>query len=267
VALITRIFEVVLTVKKIDRQQAEAKGNRPAFYIWPLLLLLSCASVQAAGQDIQGVSLTFVESQNGQGAITTTMFANKDFLHIRDDINPEDFILLDRKKQQIQIVTRSEKTVFVISAKPITQSSPMALGFKEAKIEDTVLPEIEDRAVTHYRYTTNGQLCYEAAVLPPDFLREAAQAMYEFKKIMAGEHATTLDSIPADMINACDLAQNVFHAGAHLQHGVPVRVWTPQGYQRFLKGYELQSSLPISALLPPLEFERFSVGDILNDGK
>lgn len=257
---------VKLLKTKSGREHAVKRPSRRIHVRQFVLVICILTTVaQGAESDIAGVTLVFGEDSAGENALTTTMFVNKSFMHISDDAFPEDFILFDRKKQTINIVTTSERTIFVIRKKAIKIAPPLEMNFKETLQVSSDRPTVENRKVSHYTYTTNGKLCYEAAVLPADFLTEASRAMYEFKQVMAGEHATTLGDIPESMITACDIAQNIFHAGAHLTHGVPVRVWTPQGYQRYLKNYQTQSTLPASAFFLPVGYERFSVGDILNE--
>lgn len=226
-------------------------------------LCLLVVNANAADDAIPGTILDYVEKSEDLSPVTTHFIANKDYLHISDDINPDDFILFKRSEQTIYVVTKSEKTVFVIKSKPVSVTMPIKLTFKEKPQDSARLPKVDGRQVTHYRYSANGEHCYDAAVLPGDFLPDVYQAMYEFKQVMAGEHATSMNGIPGSMINACDISLNIYHAGEYLKHGLPVQEWAPGGYQRYLKNYHLEATAPVSTFNLPEDYERYSVGDVL----
>lgn len=226
-------------------------------------LLLVALEVPAAETSLRGITLVYTEQDATGESTTTRYFVNRDYLHIRESLSPRDFILFDRKQQTIYIVTNSEKTIFVIGPKPVSISPPIPLGFTETLDDGQTLPRIAGQEVHQYRFTANGELCYLAAVMTGETLADAARALFEFKQVMAGEHATTVGNIPPSMLNACDLALNVFHAGQHLKHGVPVRESGAGAAPRYLQDFQLDGSLLAADIQLPVDYQRFSIGDNL----
>jgi hypothetical protein len=115
---------------------------------------------------------------------------------------------------------------------------------------------------THYRYDADGKHCYDAVAMPAEFLPEVVKAMREFRTTLAGEHASTVGAIPRDMLDACDLSVNIFHATKHLDHGMPIREWDQKGYQRFLVKYKEDLQIDKSEYLIPDNYHRYSITDM-----
>jgi hypothetical protein len=184
-------------------------------------------------------------------------------MHLSDSRSPADYILFNRKEQTIYNVTQSDRTIMVIKKKPIDIKPPITLDYEEESQPSGAIPKINGRQATHYRFSANGQHCYDAVVLPDDFMPDVLTAMRNFRLVMAGEHATTLDRIPKDMLDPCDLSLNVFHALKHMEHGLPIREWDRHGYLRFLKDYRLDIVAGEGTLDLPKDFRRYSIGDEL----
>lgn len=209
-------------------------------------LLSACAGLSkpadesdtVADESRPGVAMLFVESEPGQSqSFTSRMFVNPRYLHMNDSRAPQDFILFDRKERVIYSVNSEDKTVFEIHAKPVTVKPPIAIDYTEESQPSSAIPKVDGREAIHYRYLANGARCYDAVSLGGDFLPDVVQAMREFRTVLAGEHASTLERIPRDLLDPCDLALNIFYSTRHLEHGFPLREWGVNGYQRFLKTY------------------------------
>lgn len=211
-----------------------------------------------------GNLLLWIENEAGDPqAFNSRMFVNTHYMYYSDERTPSDYILFDRDEQTIYNVTSSDKTIFVIRPKPVDVKAPIAINYQEEAQPSGAIPKIDGRQASHYRYTANGAHCYDAVALPEDFLPDVVSAMKEFRQVLAGEHATTLNSMPADVLDACDLALNIFEPTRHLQHGLPIREWDRKGYQRFLQNYQHNVVAKEGMLTLPAEFKRYSVGDIL----
>lgn len=225
------------------------------------------AEAKLARQAEPGNYLLWIENEAGNPqAFNSRMFVNKHFMYISDERSPSDYILFDRHEQTIYNVTSSDKSIFVIRSKPVTIEAPMEIDYQEESQPSGAIPKIQGRQASHYRYIANGAHCYDAVSLPEDFLSEVVAAMKEFRLVLAGEHATTLNSMPKDMLDACDLALNIFEPTRHLAHGLPIREWDRKGYQRFLKDYQTDVVAREGMLALPEGFVQYSVGDILVGG-
>lgn len=245
-----------------------------------LLLLTACATpvpqktpaeiaadieAEKNGESLLGVALLYIETEPGaQQSYSMRMFVNPDFLHMSDSRSPTDYVLFDRRKKVIYSVNTEDKTVFEIHARPVDIESPIDIDFVEESQPSSAIPKIDGRQATHYRYTVNGKLCYDAVVTPKSFLPEVREALIEFRSILAGEHASTLGNTPAEMLDACDLAVNIFEANRHLAHGLPIREWGNGGYQRFLKDYVGDIRVPQEILTLPEGYRHYSLNNPLS---
>ena len=211
-----------------------------------------------------GTLLIFNEQEdNDSGLFTTRIFVNPNYMHISDSRNPANFLILNRVEKTIYSITREDKTIFVIKNKDIKIKPPIDITYKEESQPSGSIPKIDGRQATHYKFTANNAHCYDAVVMPDDFLPDVLAAMREFRLILAGEHATTVDRTPKDMLDACDLALNVFYSTKHMNHGLPIREWDRNGYMRFLKDYRPNIVAPMEIFELPEDFQRYSVGDEL----
>jgi hypothetical protein len=215
-----------------------------------------------------GTVLIALEREQGmKESFTTRIFANPDFMHISDSRSPADYILFNRAEQTIYSVNNDDRTILVIHKKPVTIQPPIEIDYEEESQPSSAIPKIEGQQATHYRFTANGKHCYDAVVLPEDYMPEMWSAMREFRLVLAGEHASTVDRMPRDSLDACDLALNVFDPVKHLDHGIPIREWDRNGYQRFVKDYRKNITVPTSIFKLPADFRRYTAAEMLGNGK
>jgi len=213
-----------------------------------------------------GNLLIMMESNEGTATFTTRIFVNEGYLHMSDNRSPADYMLFNRKEKTIYNVTSEDKTILVIRDKPVNVDSPIELNYQEVSQPSSAIPKINGKQATHYQYSANGKHCYDAVVMPKDFMPDVLSAMREFREVLAGEHATTVDRTPKELLDACDLSVNIFHATQHMDHGLPIREWDRHGYQRFLKDYRENMEASEGTFDLPKDFERYSVGDVLAAG-
>lgn len=212
------------------------------------------------GESLLGNAMLYIETEAGTNqSFSLYMFVNPNFLQMSDSRSPTDFVLFDRKKKVIYSVNSDDKTIFEIHAKPVDIEPPIALDYVETSQPSSAIPKIDGRQATHYRYTMNGKLCYDAVVTPPGFLPDVREALMEFRTILAGEHASTLGGTPEDMLDACDLAVNIFEVNRHYAHGLPIREWGNGGYQRFLKDYQADIRVLKKILTLPAGYRHYSL--------
>ena len=235
-----------------------------------LVSLTACSALQMKKPKTEeelknalGNLLIMVERNAGDESFTTRIFVNEGYMHMSDTRSPADYMLFNRTERTIYNVTTGDKTILVIRDKPVNVESPIKLDYQEESQPSSAIPKINGKQATHYQYTANGKHCYDAVVMPKDFMPDVAAAMREFREVLAGEHATTVDRTPKELLDACDLSVNIFHATQHLDHGLPIREWDQHGYQRFLKDYRENLQASEGTFDLPKDFERYSVGDVL----
>lgn len=221
-------------------------------------------AAEEKGESLPGTALLYAETEAGsKQSYTVRMFINPNYIHMDDSRTPQDFLLFDRKAKVIYSVNADDQTVFEIHAKPINIEPPISIDYAEESQPSSAIPKINDQQATHYRYTVNGERCYDAVVMPESFLPEVREALMEFRLVLAGEHASTLANTPRDMLDACDLALNIFETNRHYAHGLPIREWGNGGYQRFLKDYREGYILVKEVLTLPEGYRHYSAGDVL----
>jgi hypothetical protein len=98
--------------------------------------------------------------------------------------------------------------------------------------------------------------------IDPGFMPDVAKAMHEFRTILAGEQAKSVGRTPKDMLDACDLAVNVFYPTRHIDHGIPLRMWDQNGFQRFMLDFKLDFKLKKTLMRMPEEYRRYSVPEM-----
>ena len=247
-----------------------SRGMRKGMVAGVLVSLTACSALQMAKpktveelNNAPGNLLIMVEHNAGEGSFTTRIFVNEGYMHMSDTRSPADYMLFNRKEKTIYNVTTEDKTILVIRDKPVNIQSPIKLDYQEESQPSSAIPKINGKQATHYQYTANGKHCYDAVVMPKDFMPDVTAAMREFREVLAGEHATTVDRTPKELLDACDLSVNIFHATQHLDHGLPIREWDQHGYQRFLKDYRENLQASEGTFDLPKDFKRYSVGDVL----
>jgi hypothetical protein len=228
------------------------------------VLLASCASQGQKSEEETpgGVVLLFSVKEAGTDFYQSRMYVDENVMLTRDSRSKNDYLLFDRKKRTIYSVSSGDETIFVITPKDIVVDSPLELDYRERSQPSAAIPQVQEMQATHYRYDANGEHCYDAVALPEDFLPEVVQAMREFRTVLAGEHASTVGNIPRDMLDACDLSVNIFHATKHLEHGLPIREWDQRGYQRFLVKYKKGAIIEAKDYALPEHYRRYSISDM-----
>ena len=247
------------------------------FFVLGMLLWLSACATgntvsgdKAGGKNSQSASgdqknvgtlLIFSEREAGSTPFTTRIFVNSKYMRMSDSLSPADFILFNRVERTIYNVTRDEKSILVIRDRPNNVKPPIEIKYEEKMQLSNSIPKIDGRQATHYRFFANGKRCYDSVVLGGDFMPDVLAALREFRQVLANEHASSVSNVPKEMMDACDMAVNVFYATKHMDHGLPIREWNTLGYQRFLKDYRESVSAPDSSFVLPKDYEQYSMSD------
>ena len=184
-----------------------------------------------------------------------------DFIRLDENNDGNDFVLVDRKKQIVYSVSNDNDAILVVNRRPVEIPAPMELKLSVDKNQDASAPQIDGKNVVHYVFKVNGEACNDA-MIAEGLLMNTAQALSEYRHILAGQHASTLESVPADVRNACDMVSHIFHPDRHLQYGLPVQESDYSGYKRSLADFDDDWTANPKLFVLPAEFGRFTIDEM-----
>lgn len=218
-----------------------------------LMLLPLCACSNSRSN--HAVVLTFSEQEPGVEPYRTRMIVTSRYLRIDDGGDASDFVLFDRKQQNIFSTNSSDKRVLLIARRDIAIKPP---AMQHRKLQDSAdYPPVAGRTVRHNQYFTNGQLCVDV-FNAEGLLPRVTQALREYYSLLAGEQASVLTAATLSRRSVCDLANNVFLPTRHLQEGFPVRYQDMRGVVRELADYREAVAVDPTWFVLPQNVEVFT---------
>ena len=230
--------------------------------LFTLLLVTGCATTGTGGKppsDEVSVLRFSVKEPGREKEYLSEVIVSNNSLVIREPGVKGDFLLFNRENQTIYSVTAEDKSIFVVTPKPVTAEAPIEVNYEEVSQPSSAMPKIQNMPATHYRYNANGERCYDVVTLPDNFLPDVRKALMEYRTVLAGEHAAGLKKLPKDMVEACDIALNIYHATKHLQHGVPIREWDRKGNQKFMVDYKEKWRMDMAEFELPSDYRQYSI--------
>jgi hypothetical protein len=100
--------------------------------------------------------------------------------------------------------------------------SPIELKLHSVTLAvDKKAPLIDGNKTQNIQLFVNDKLCYNLVTVP-GLMPEVVSAMGEFNQVLAGQQSDTLQYIPADLHEACDLVRHTFYPQNHLKNGFPM---------------------------------------------
>ena len=93
-------------------------------------------------------------------------------------------------------------------------------------------------------------------------MMEAVSALAEYRRLLAGQHALTINNVPADARNACDMAMHIFQPDRHLQFGLLIHERDHSGFERSLVDYDDAFDVDKKLFVLP-DFEQFSIDEMM----
>jgi len=183
------------------------------------------------------------------------------YIRLDDNDDGNEFVLVDREKQIVYSVSDENDAILVINHKPVNIKSPVELKPDTERTPDKNTPMIDGREIVHYIFKINGEACQDA-MIAEGLMTEAAEAIAEYRRILAGQHAKTFNITPADLRNDCDMAMNIFHADRYLQFGLPVHERDYTGYQRTLIDFDDTYEPKENLFVLPEQFDQFSIDEL-----
>lgn len=210
--------------------------------------------------------ISFMEQEQFVEPYPTRMIITPEFVRFDDGKGSEDFILFDRKKSIVHSVITDEEAVMTVHKKESKIESPIKLTFSEKDLgEMKDAPKIGGEHPRHYQLLVNDKVCNDVIAVK-SLMPLAVKALTEFSELMASDSKMTLSSIPADMLNACDLAQDTFASTRQLQFGFPLQTMGRREYARTLIDFDLAYKADKKLFELPEKYKRYSVQE-LREGK
>ena len=170
-------------------------------------------------------------------------------------------MLVDRAKQIVYSVSDENDAILVVKHQAVTTTSPIELNPETVRTPDKDSPMIDGHELVHYIFKINGQACQDA-MIAEGLMTDATEAIAEYRRILAGQHAKTMNITPADLRNACDMAINIFQPDKYLQFGLPVHERDHTGYQRSLIDFDNAYEPKAALFVLPKEFDQFSIDEL-----
>jgi hypothetical protein len=198
------------------------------------LILLSAP---AWAEKVGSVMLMYQAHESGVAPYSSRILVTERYVRMDDGIDKGDYLIFDRQSRLISSVTHNDQTVFEIPPREITLESPIPLKRRSKQLQVENAPTVGGRQPQQHQLYVNDTLCYNVVAVP-GLMGDAVQALRDFRRVLAGEHAKALPDIPADMQQACDLALHTFHYDWQLQFGLPIQEWDEAGNGQVLMDYK-----------------------------
>ena len=142
--------------------------------------------------------------------------------HVRmDEGGAEDaYTLYDRRAGRLLNVDPEERSVLVLDPPAEIPESPLPLDIRERARPASAGP-VDGVPARGWRLEVNGRSCAEWDAVP-GVMESAAGAVAELYAQLARLHGRVLPEMPGEMLDACDLARNVYAPGYAWLRGMPV---------------------------------------------
>ncbi|VAW97523.1 hypothetical protein MNBD_GAMMA23-961 [hydrothermal vent metagenome] len=235
------------------------------------LLLISLAIITVAAcskkaPEDYAYKIMFMEQEQFVEPYPTRVIVTPEFLRFDDGDGAEDFILFDRKLSLIHSVVVEEQTIMTVHKKDSKAESPIKLKFTENDLgEMKDAPKVGGQYPRHYQLLVNDEVCNDLIAVN-GLLPAAVSALKDFSILMASDSKETLSNIPADVLNACDLAQDTFAPTRQLMFGFPVQTMGRREYARTLVDFDENYKVDKKLFVLPVDYKRYTVQE-LRDGK
>ena len=219
--------------------------------------VLALSSATALAADVESVMLLYQAHEPGIAPYASRIIVTGRYVRMDDGVDEGDYLIFDRQSRLISSVTHSDRTVFEIPPRPITQKPPMTLERRSEQVEVGKAPKVADKQPEQHQLYVNNALCY-SVVSVPGLMDDTVQALRDFRQVLAGEHAKALPRIPADMQEPCDMALNTFHYDWHLQFGLPIQEWDENGSGQMLMDYKQSFKVDETLFDLPQDYQHYS---------
>ncbi|MCK4742791.1 MAG: membrane lipoprotein lipid attachment site-containing protein [Sulfuriflexus sp.] len=207
------------------------------------------------------IALVYRVQEPGVDPYESRIIVTDEFIRLDDNNDGREFVLVNRKDKIVYSVSEANDNILVVKHRPVDLKSPIELYPEIVRKPDENAPQIDGRDLVHYVFKINGEACQDATIAE-GLLTEATTAIAEYRQILAGQHAITFQSTPADLQNACDMSMHIFQPDRYLKFGLPIEERDYTGYQRSLIDFDDDYEVNPALFILPAEFEQFSIDEL-----
>jgi len=229
------------------------------------LLLLALISLPLQASEIKATTLYYRISEPGVDPYLSRWLITDQFVRIDEGDAADNFILFDRTKRTVYSVVHGDRTVLDIPYRAIDKKPARELKQESRIVSDNKIPSIDGKKPLFRELCVNNTLCYSTVSLE-NLLPDAVKAMAEYRRVMAGEHAKTLDNTPVEMQQPCELALDIFNPLWSLEKGLPIQEWDTQGKTQALLNYKVSEGVDSALFKLPDEYRHYQT-QILKQSK
>jgi len=228
---------------------------------YPIFLLVAGVTLVACSESgpQPATYLSLMEQERDVDPYPTRMVATDRWLRIDDGEGSRSYLLYDRRERVIYSINAVDSRILVMQPMPADLASPVKLTHTIERTKDEA-PAIAGKAVIHYRLLTNGTLCYDIFTVE-GLVPQAHKALMEFNQTLALEQALTVATTPKEYQTPCGLANTVYAATRHLEHGFPVRWQDMNGKSSQLVDFRTGMAAPELFELPD-SFRRVTMAEL-----
>lgn len=181
--------------------------------------------------------LVFMNSEKGLKPYRTRIIVTPTTVRLDDGKGSKSYTLFDRKTRIARSVNTEKHTILVIKPKSIKVKPPIKLQYSVKDLGDMEgAPKVMGKYPKHYQQYANKKLCLDVIAVK-GMLPQAIKALKEYHEMLASDSKVTVDNMPADMQDPCELARSTFAPTQYLQHGFPIQRWR-KGYSKLLVDYK-----------------------------
>jgi len=207
------------------------------------------------------ILLVYKVQEPGIDPYKSRVIITDEYIRLDDNDDGNDFVLVHRKDKTVYSVSDDNDSILVVKHRPVAVEAPIELYPETVRKPDENAPQIDGRELVHYIFKINGEACQDATIAE-GLLLEATAAIAEYRQILAGQHAATFKSTPADLQNACDMAMHIFQPDRYLKFGLPVDERDYTGYQRSLIDFDDDYEVNPALFVLPAAFKQFSIEEM-----
>ncbi len=223
-----------------------------------LLLLLALISLPLQASEIKATALYYRISEPGVDPYLSRWLITDHFVRIDEGDAADNFILFDRTKKTVYSVVHNDHTVLDIPARTVDKKPAIELKQESRVIHDDKMPAISGQPAIYRELNVGKSLCY-SVISVEKLLPDAVHAMRDYRLVMAGEHAKTLDNTPVELQDSCDLTLNIFSPLWLLEKGLPIQEWSPQGKASALLNYKTNQMIDSALFVLPQGYQHYQI--------
>lgn len=179
------------------------------------------AVVPAMADDVAADLLVFRVEEAGTEPYFARVLVTADHVRMDEGSDAAGYTLFDREQGVFYNVDPEDRSVLVIDPPRTRPEPPLRLDLAEEPSPVTPPASLDGVALQGYRLSANGALCV-ALQAAPGVMPAAVDALAEFYERLSYQHAVVLPGMPAEFLEACDLARNVYSPRWTYGFGLPV---------------------------------------------